>query len=108
MHSAPVSCGVMRLKNLWQVQYQFEEAETNLVKATSIYPSWENHLWLADFYKFLNRFAEAEETYFRCVELSSSDYQRAGTLNNLGSLQHKKNEFVMAMFTFALRAIFGT
>jgi tetratricopeptide (TPR) repeat protein len=77
---------------LLELNYDFEAAEANYLKAITIFPSFDNNLVLANFYQNLNKFQEAEKFYNQCLVEAKLPDERAMTLNNLGNLQSDRNE----------------
>ncbi|MDR0544868.1 MAG: tetratricopeptide repeat protein [Odoribacteraceae bacterium] len=78
------------------LKYDFPNAETNYLKAVSIFPSFENNSLVASFYYDLNKFKEAQVYCTNCLSLAKTPDDRASTLNNLGNLQLAINEYPQA------------
>ncbi|MBC8754985.1 tetratricopeptide repeat protein [Kordia sp. YSTF-M3] len=87
-----------------RVDHKYKEASENYEKAVSLYGSWDNCLEAADYFYFIHKYQKSYDYYQQCLQKAGNNEQKASTLNNLGNLQNKINEFKKAeeVYTAAL------
>ncbi|MDR2118692.1 MAG: tetratricopeptide repeat protein, partial [Tannerellaceae bacterium] len=81
---------------LFYLKNDFENAETNFLKAADIFPSCENNFQVANFYDKQNNFQAAETWYTRCLALAGTPKEKTSILTNLGNLHSDLNDHTKA------------
>jgi tetratricopeptide (TPR) repeat protein len=81
------------LAQTFALQNNYPEAETHYRKAVDIYPSFFNLSVLAAFYHQQRDYKNAEIYLQQCSPLAHNDEEKAGILNNLGTLLYDINDY---------------
>ena len=83
-----------------QLQYKFDEAENNFLRAVNIFPSFDTYFQIGNFYQKLNRFDQAIDFYEKCLLENLKDDSKGLILNNLGLLYRAKHDFLNAEISY--------
>lgn len=83
----------IRIAQLYVIKYQFAKAEKQYKKAATIFPSYDTNFAIAQFYSNLNKFHEAISYFQKCLNFEITLQDRAGVLNDMGSMQRNNNAY---------------
>jgi len=91
--------------SIYELKFDFKNAEINYSRAVNIHPSWKNNLKIANFYATLNRFDKAFFHYDICLNVAVNEQEKANTYICIANLKKANNEFdeSEALYTKALK-----
>jgi len=76
--------------------FAFIEAAHNYEKAVALFPSWENHEIVANFYYKQKNYQKVERHYLLALDYAENEHQNANTLNNLGEFYRVNQKMAQA------------